>query len=172
MSQSNLVLPEDLVVIGRISGLYGIKGWLKIQSYTAEKKNILDYIAWYANKLDHWIKLEVIKGNEHAKNIIVLFNQYNNRNESEKLIHYDIYVERSAFKPLNEGEYYWADLIGLPVKTENDVFLGRVDHLIETGSNDVLIVKGDKERLIPFIKGQVIKEINIQEIVVDWDPDF
>jgi len=83
-------------------------------------------------------------------------------------------VPRSALPAAGEDEYYWSDLEGLRVETLEGVDLGTVDHLIETGANDVLIVRGDRERLIPFLRPSVVREIDLvaARIRVAWDPDF
>ena len=92
----------------------------------------------------------------------------------------DIAIESSLLPALGEGDFYWSQLEKLEVLTESGVKLGKVSHLIATGANDVLVVKGQegsvdrKERLIPYLPDQVIKDINLEEgtIRVDWDPEF
>ena len=85
-----------------------------------------------------------------------------------------VVIERAQLPPVETGEYYWADLEGLSVVTTQGVNLGVVDYLLETGANDVLVVKGDRERLIPFLRDQTIKSVDLtqSQIIVDWDPDF
>jgi len=85
-----------------------------------------------------------------------------------------IAVRRDQLPPPRAGEFYWADLEGLAVETEQGTRLGRVDHLFATAANDVLVVRGERERLIPFLWGAVIKDVEFDRglILVDWDPDF
>jgi 16S rRNA processing protein RimM len=99
----------------------------------------------------------------------------NDRNAAEELVGALITVPRAALPDTSlPGEYYWADLVGLAVKTTDDVDLGRIDHLFETGSNDVMVVQGDRERLVPYIWKQVVLEVDLKagEMLVDWDPEF
>ncbi len=97
-----------------------------------------------------------------------------NRSDAELLAGWDIFIGSEQLPKIEHGEYYWADLVGLKVTTTNGIDLGVVDYLIETGANDVLVVVGDKERLIPFLQQQTIIRIDLEEglMVVDWDPDF
>ena len=98
----------------------------------------------------------------------------NDRDQAEALAGAIIAIQREQLPELEDAEFYWADLIGLAVQTQEGVELGHVDHLFETGSNDVVVVKGDRERLIPFVMDQVIQSVDLESrlMVVDWDPEF
>ncbi|MGJ0515884.1 MAG: ribosome maturation factor RimM [Methylomicrobium sp.] len=165
---------DNTVDVGKISGVFGVKGWLKIFSYTSPKENILNYSPWLLEKAGEVKTVEVVDGNLQGGGVIAQIKGVNDRNQAETLLGYEIFIRREQLPETSEGEYYWSDLIGLEVETTDGVALGVVDSLLETGANDVLIVKGERERAVPFIKGQVIVEIDREagRIVVDWDPDF
>lgn len=165
---------DNTVDVGKISGVFGVKGWLKIFSYTSPKENILNYSPWLLKKAGEVKTVEVVDGNLQGGGVIAQIKGVNDRNQAETLLGYEIFIRRGQLPETSEGEYYWSDLIGLEVETTDGVALGVVDSLLETGANDVLIVKGERERAVPFIKGQVIVEIDREagRIVVDWDPDF
>ncbi len=166
---------DDYLIVGRISGLYGVRGWVKIFSHTEPRENILSYRAWYLRHGNEWQPVELAEGRLHGKGVVARLAGCDDRDVAAGLIGSDIAILRSQLQQAAPGEYYWADLIGLQVNTVDGVDLGTVDHLLETGSNDVLVVRqGKHERLIPFIRGQVVREIDLagKRIVVDWDPDF
>jgi 16S rRNA processing protein RimM len=96
------------------------------------------------------------------------------RDIAASLLNTQIAVRREQLPPAAEGEYYWSDLVGLAVRTIAGVELGKVTHLMQTGANDVLVVKGDRERLIPFLQPDVVKRVDLDAgiIEVDWDPEF
>lgn len=165
---------DNTVDVGKISGVFGIKGWVKIFSYTSPKENILNYTPWLLIKAGEAKTVEVVTGNLQGGGIIAQIKGVDDRNQAETLIGSDILIRREQLPEASEGEYYWSDLIGLEVITTGGVALGVVDSLLETGANDVLIVKGERERAVPFIKGQVIVKVDREagRIVVDWEPDF
>ena len=165
---------DNIVGVGKISGVFGIKGWLKIFSYTSPKENILNYSPWLLIRKGETKTVEVVTGHLQGGGIIAEIKGVNDRSQAETLVGWDIFIHREQLPAASAGEYYWSDLIGLAVVTTEGVELGVVDNLLETGANDVLIVKGERERAVPFIQGQVIVEIDREagRIVVDWDPDF
>ena len=171
----------NYVLLGYISGVHGVKGWLKVFSYTSPRLQITEYPEWYLaddGKKD-WQRINVLDGKKQGKNIIALLDGVNDRNHVEALIGTKISIKTDQLEALPKHQYYWRDLIGLSVVTVDDVSLGVVDWLFDTGSNDVLVVKDNtgvaaKERMIPFLLDDVIKIIDLDEarIIVDWDPDF
>jgi 16S rRNA processing protein RimM len=162
------------VVLGEFVGIYGIKGWLKVRSFTQPAENIFEYAPWLIGKDAEWKPLAMREGRPHGKGLIVSFDGIGDRDLAAKLVGQQIAVPKEALPEAGADEYYWAELEGLQVETSDGVALGRVDHLIETGANDVLIVRGDRERLIPFLRPSVVREIDLGagRIVVEWDPDF
>ncbi len=179
MSQSN-----DYVLLGKISGVHGIKGWIKVFSYTSPRLKITEYTEWFIkNKDNTWEVTKLVDGKQQGKNIVALLDGVNSREQAEALIGAEIAIHSDQLNALSENEYFWRDLIGLSVKTINGEKLGTIDWLFDTGSNDVIIVKGtldgengveDKEYLLPFIFDDVIKSIDLENslMIVDWDPEF
>lgn len=165
---------QQPIVVGKISGLFGVKGWIKIYSFTEPRENILTYSPWILKKGMDVKQITVVDGHLHGKAIVAGLEGITDRDLAATLIGYEILIDANKLPKPQEGEYYWRDLIGLQVETEQGVMLGIVDYLLETGSNDVLVVKGERERLIPFLQGQFVKNIDLQaaKMIVDWDPEF
>lgn len=165
---------KERIEVGKISGVFGVKGWVKVFSYTDPRENILDYSPWLLNKVPESREVRVLEGKVQGKTIVAHLQGIDDRNAAAMLAGCSISIARSQLPKAGEGEYYWTDLVGLQVVTQNGVDLGRVDYLIATGANDVLVVQGDRERLIPFLQGQTIIEIDLQggRMMVDWDPEF
>jgi 16S rRNA processing protein RimM len=166
--------PGKLVTMGRISGLFGVRGWVKVFSYTDPRENILQYRPWYVRATDQWRPMEVAEGQRHGKGVIARLEGINDRDAAGALVDAEIAVRRDQLATLEQDEYYWSELEGLRVVTTGGAELGTVHHLLETGANDVLVVHGGRERLIPYLWGDVIKEVDLKQglIRVDWDPDF
>ncbi|MEO1889922.1 MAG: ribosome maturation factor RimM [Cycloclasticus sp.] len=160
--------------VGHISGVFGVKGWLKIFANTDKKENILSYKPWYVERGKVRKAVKVKAGKPHGKTVIVLLEGVDDRNEAERWVGSDIYITAEQLPDLRKGEFYWSDLIGLNVVSITGEQFGVIDHMLETGANDVIVVKGDRERLIPFVLEQVVKSVDLleQKMVVDWDADF
>jgi len=169
-----IAVDSRLINIGRISGVYGVKGWVKIFSYTNPRENILSYSPWLIYIDGDWKPIKVIEGRRHGKGVIAHLDGYDDTESIRSIIDVDIAVYRHQLPALSAGEYYWADLVGLNVVTVDGFELGIVDHLFATGANDVLVVKNDRERLIPFVPHEVVIDIDTDNrtIKVNWDPDF
>ncbi|GAA0238985.1 ribosome maturation factor RimM [Rhodanobacter caeni] len=164
------------VLIGRIVGLYGVQGWLKIESWAEPRMRIFDYQPWLLSAAPG-VETQVsgVKGREQGKGMVAQLPGVNDREQAAALIGSDIHVSRDQLPPPAEGEYYWVDLEGLEVVTTEDVSLGRVSHLFATGANDVVVVRdGARERLIPFVQGSYVRSVDLSagRMVVDWDPEF
>ena len=159
--------------MGRISGLFGVQGWVKVYSHTRPREAILDYRHWYLQQAGAWRKVEVAEGKRHGKGIIVRLAGLDDRDAAAKLVDGDIAVERDALPEIEEGSFYWTDLEGLKVVHRDGSELGRVAYLMETGANDVLVTTGKPERLIPFVMGEVVLDVNLTDgvITVDWESD-
>lgn len=163
-----------MVIVGRISGVYGTRGWVRIYSYTEPRENIVSYQPWYLRKGGDWRQAEIAEGHQQGKGVVARLAECDDRDQAYALIGSEIAVRRDQLPATAPGEYYWSELQGLEVLTAEGVSLGRVDHLLETGANDVLVVKGDRERLIPFVMDEVVLEVDLEQRVlrVDWDKDF
>jgi 16S rRNA processing protein RimM len=166
---------SNLLTVGRISGVYGVRGWVRIYSHTDPVENILGYAGWQARIGEQWRPLELVEGRTQGKGIVVHLKGVDDRDQARQLIGADIAIPRSELPPAAPGEFYWLDLQGLRVETLEGIYLGNVAHLFETGANDVMVVRdGERERLLPFVREQYIKQIDFTagRIVVDWDPEF
>lgn len=162
------------IVLGRVTGLFGVRGWVKVFSNTQPREGIANYSHWQLRLGNEWRSFVVEQGQSQGKGVIVKLEGVDDRDAAAALMGADIAIWREQLPPPAEGEIYWADLEGLEVVTVAGQALGRVSHLLETGANDVLVVRGERERLIPFVRGQVVTEIDLDggRLVVDWDPDF
>ncbi len=166
---------SNILRLGHINGIYGVKGWVKIFSETVPRENILSYAPWLiAQPSKSWQTISIVDGRKQGKGVIAQLDGINDRDQAQLLLGAEIAIYRNQLADLAQDEYYWADLQGLQVRTVDGQDLGTVDYLFDTGANDVLVVKGERERLIPFIQGQTIKTIDLQTgfIEVDWDSEF
>jgi 16S rRNA processing protein RimM len=171
---------NKLMTLGKVTSLYGVRGWVKIYSHTEPMENILSYSPWQLKLDGRWQTVEVDQGKRHGKGLVARLAGCESREEAQRYCGAEIAVERSLLPGLAPGEFYWHQLEKLNVVTESGDKLGRVDHLISTGSNDVLVVKGnadsidERERLIPYLPEQVVKDVSLETgtIRVDWDPEF
>jgi len=165
---------SDWVVLGRVSGLFGLQGWVRVYSHTDPREGIARYHPVFLQRQGAWQPFEIEAGRAHGDGVVLKFVGYDDRDRAATLIQSDIAVRRAQLPPPGPGEYYWSDLAGLRVITQEGVDLGTVDQVFATGANDVLVVKGERERLLPFVKGQVVIEIDLEQrlLRVDWDPDF
>ena len=151
-----------------------MRGWVRVYSHTRPRENILRYSPWYVKRAGEWRPMPLAGGRRHGKGVVARLEGCVDRDQARLLIGADIGLRREQLPELPEGEFYWADLEGLAVEDLKGRPLGRVDHLLETGANDVLVVRGERERLIPFVYGQVVLDVDLRagRIRVDWDPDF
>ncbi len=160
------------VPLGRVAGVYGTKGWVKILSETDPREGILRYSPWLLGPQSRLCRVR--EGKLHGKGVIAHLEGCDDRDQAALLVGHEIAVLRGQLPPPRPDEFYWIDLEGLAVATDQGVELGRVERLFSTGANDVLVVQGDRERLLPFVWGDVIKDVDFERgrIEVDWDPDF
>jgi 16S rRNA processing protein RimM len=145
-----------------------------VVSYTTPVDNLLDYLPWYLARDRHWQPANVVEARRHGKGLVARLTGCDDRDAAALLKGLSIGIRREQLPEAGDNEYYWHDLVGLQVQTTQGMALGTVDHLLETGANDVLVVHGERERLIPFIQGQVVVSIDLDAgvIQVDWDPEF
>ncbi len=167
-------MQHERVILGKIAGVYGVRGWVKVFSETKPKENIFSYKPWQINLNGQWQSVKVIEGRPQGKGLVAHLESYDDRELARQLVGAEIAVDKTQLPAAAEDEYYWADLVGLKVVTLSGVELGQVDHLFETGANDVLVVTGERERLIPFVQGNYIHKVDLDAgvIRVDWDPEF
>lgn len=172
--------PSDFVTVGRIGAAYGIKGWVKLISFTDPLGNILqhsDFIIADANNLH---TIEIVQSRSQGKGFVAHIKGCDDRDKTRDFTGKDLLVEKSELPGLEKNTFYWYQLEGLKVVTLGGDYLGNVHHLIETGANDVLIVRptqdsiDDEERLIPYLTGRVIERVDLEQqlIEVDWEKDY
>ncbi len=168
-----MVADKDLLVVGKVGKAYGIQGWVKLHSYTHPPENILDYQPWLIYQKKAWRPIDVQASKIQATGLLVKFAELSTPEAAKIFANCEIAVSRTQL-PVLDGEYYWHDLEGLTVINTAGQTLGKVDHLLSTGANDVLVIKGDKEHLIPFLLDHFIIKVDltIKQITVDWDPEF
>lgn len=164
------------VPLGRIVGVFGVRGEVKLESWTEPRERIFDYQPWQLQSAPGEITtVDEVRGRKQGKGLVAALPGVDDRDGAVAWVGADILVARSRLPAPAEGEYYWADLEGLEVVTLDGTALGRVSHLVATGANDVLVVRGaGKERLVPFVMEHYVREVDLLagRIVVDWDPDF
>ncbi len=162
---------REPVVLGKISGVYGVQGWVRVHSYTDPRDALLGYRDCLLRHSGGWRPAQVAAGKVHGKGLIMRLAGIEDRDAAQALIGTEIGVDRQALPEPEDGHYYWADLEGLEVRRVDGSVMGRVSHLLETGANDVLVVQGEQEVLIPFLTGSVVKDVDLAAgvIVVDWE---
>ena len=165
---------DDIIIIGRLGAAHGVQGWMKLHSFTQPKENIFSYHPWLIQINSRWETVNNITSRQQGSGFIVKLPKLVNRDQAQEYTNTDIAINRAQLPELGENEFYWSDLQGLTAINESGIILGTVDHLIETGANDVLVIKGKKEHLIPYLLGQFVKKVDLLEktIHVDWDPEF
>ncbi len=165
-------MPEP-VVLGRISGFFGVRGWVKVYSYTEPRDAVLNYRSWLLSSNGDWRAAEVAEGKRHGKTVIARIEGIEDRDQAAALIGCDIGVPRSEMPETDDGQYYWSDLEGLLVLTKSGAELGTVEYLIETGANDVMVINGEQEYLVPFVIDDVVLDVDLAAgvITVDWEWD-
>ena len=170
--QANPGRKREMVLLGRIAGAHGIKGWSRIQSDTEPKEAIFDYQTWLIG--DDEIPMRVLQGRKQGKHLVAGLEGILNRDAAESLAGQKIAVFRDQMPVLADWHYYWTDLIGATVVNQDGLELGLIKEMIATGANDVMRVQGDRERLIPFIRKTHVTQVDLTtgRITVDWDPDF
>jgi 16S rRNA processing protein RimM len=174
---------SNLVNVGRITAVFGIKGWVKVHSYTEPQDNLFTYHPWLV-KTQHGVKqVEIDEARPHGDSYVAHIKGVDDRDLAETYTASDIAVERELLPELDDGEYYWDQLEGLAVYSRYNGELQRfgvVSKIMETGANDVLVVQGDaqsidqRERLIPYVPDQFVLSIDLdtRQMLVDWDPEF
>lgn len=163
------------VTLGRVSGAYGIRGWVKVHSDTSPRDNILGYSPWHLVRGAGREVWQVSGGRQQGKGLVAKLAGCDDRDAAEALVGAEISIPRDQLPATTEpGEFYWADLVGLRVRTQDGIDLGRIVRLFETGANDVIVVQGDRERLVPYLWGHVVRAVDLEAGVmrVDWDPEF
>ena len=182
MSIESTSADTEFVVLGKIIGFFGVKGWVKVYSDTDPRENIVAYSQWWLGGIDNRTPFKVGGGKRSGKNVVAQLTGFDTREQAETLIGKEIAVPRSMLPSLSREEVYWTDLIGCEVENLQGVAFGPVERLFDTGANDVMVVTDNRadtetvngEILVPWIRPDVITSVDLEarRIVVDWDPDF
>ena len=164
---------NDLIEVGHIIGVHGVRGQIRVFSLTSPRENIVTYSPWIVDHAGIQITSKV-KGKRQGKHVVADLDCIQNRDQAEEYINAKILISRQQLPDLDQGDYYWSQLTGLRVVNAEGIELGCIDHMIETGANDVMVVQGGRERLIPYAMNDVVKSIDLeqQQILVDWQEDF
>ena len=164
---------ERRILLGRVLGAFGVRGELKLHSFTDPTAKVLKYQPWVLVHRGVEREIANARGRDTAKGVLLTLPEVVDRDQAEALAGAEIWVPRSRLPAPKPGEYYWVDLEGLRVVNREGVLLGTVSHLFETAANDVIVVAGDRERLVPFLDDYVLGvDFDAREVTVDWDPDF
>lgn len=166
---------QRMIAVGRLHGAFGVRGEVKLESFTAPDMAIARYQPWTlrdARGVER--QYEGVKVRCGGKGLIAVFPDITDRDAAEALRNVEISVPRSALPPPAEGEYYWVDLEGMRVCNQAGIELGRVAYLFNNGANDVIVVQGERERMLPFVQPDVVTAVDFsaQTLHVDWDADF
>lgn len=159
--------------MGRILAPYGVRGWIKVRPQTESADGLLGYRTWWLGKQEEWRPYRLLRGRVHGAGLVAQLEGVEDRDQAAQLRGCEVAVPRSELPPAPEGEYYWVDLIGLDVVNREGVRLGQVVEIFATGANDVLVVRGDRERLIPFVE-PVVVEVDVEGslLTLDWGADY
>lgn len=166
---------SNWLTVGRFGRVHGIRGFITVHSFTDPASNFLDYANWHALIGGVFLAIEVLELTHHGDRILMKVKGYETREKAMQLTGIDIAVLKESLPSLSEGEYYWHEIMNLEVKHfATGQSLGFVTDIFETGANDVLVVTGDKKRLIPLRLQHTVIEVNLASgyLTVDWDPDF
>jgi 16S rRNA processing protein RimM len=160
--------------LGYVVGVYGIKGWLKVHSYTEPRANIVQYPDWSLKQrgTQHAVRLE--DGGAKGQQVLAKLAGIEDRDQAAELVGAEIWVARDALPAPDPGQYYWADLEGMSVTGPSGELLGEVEYLIDAGVHAVMVLKGEAEAMIPFVLDEVVTEVDLErrEIRVNWDASF
>lgn len=158
---------KDFLLIGEIVGAHGINGTSKLHSY-CDALGLFEpgrcVLIATAEGRESSYQIDWIK--PHTKTVLLSLKGVTNRNQAQALIGSSVYLDAAALPELEEGSYYWRDLIGMSVYTDENEYIGRLKSIVETGSNDVYVIEGEKkEILIPAVES-VILTVDIKQKVM------
>lgn len=169
---------DQRIGLGRIVGVFGIKGWVKVESWTRPPENLLHYPDWLLGRSGQWQSVKLIEGRMHNRGLVVQLadaagSVWSDRDQVAKLVGSEIAVLRRQLPAAAPNEFYWVDLIGFEVENLEGRRLGQVRELFETPAHDMLVVSGEQDHLIPYVLERIVQSVDLdaRRIQVDWDPD-
>ncbi|MGE3920135.1 MAG: ribosome maturation factor RimM [Gammaproteobacteria bacterium] len=165
---------SNFIIVGRFGKTHGVQGYLKIQSFTEPLDNIFNYLPWHIKQNEMMQTIEIASKQKHHDKFVVKILGFDTPEQAQSLTNKSIYVLQDQLPTLAKNEFYWVDLIGLTVLNQNGVMFGTVKEIISTGANDVVMVEGEKQHLIPFIPETYILSIDLEKntMTVHWEMDF
>ena len=165
---------ERRILLGRVLGAFGVRGEMKLHSFTDPVSTAMKYQPWLLVHQGVEREVQGVRGRETNKGMVITMPGIEDRDAADAMANAEIWVPRSRLPKPKPGEHYWVDLEGLRVSNREGIELGTVSYLFETGANDVMVVSGTREHLIPYIPDQFIVEVDFDkgEVLVDWDADF
>lgn len=159
--------------MGHVIAPFGVQGWIKVHPYTETVDALTDYATWWLGKNGAYTEYRVLEAKAHSSEVVAKLPGIDDRDAAFSLRGMEIAVPRAALPKAKRDEYYWTDLIGLKVVNTEGLTFGTVKTMLATGANDVLVVEGDQERLIPFLR-HVIHKVDLDSgtIYVEWGADY
>ena len=165
---------NDHVIIGQINGLYGVHGGLKVFSYTSPRERIFSYNPWFLKRHGDWVAVDIESSKFQGKGLVVFLQGVTDRDRASSLLGAEIAVSRVQLPPLPAGEYYWFELLEMEVIDMQGRSLGKVVDMQETGANDVMVIQGERQIMVPWVMDEIIKRVDVEtrRIYVDWDTGY
>lgn len=170
---------NDMLTLGRIASVHGVRGEIKVYSYTDPIGNLLDYRHWTLKRGVENLQVEVVRGRVQGQVLVVKLKGLDDRELAKTYAHFDICIPSVELPSLDDGEFYWHQLVGLRVVNQSQQLLGCIDHLLETGANDVMVLRScpgsldERERLLPYTDQCVLSiDLDAGLMQVDWDAEF
>ena len=159
--------------MGRVSAPHGIKGWIKVQPFTHEIDGLLAYPEWWFARDGEWRQFRVAESAVHGAVVLARLEGCTDREAAAALKGNEVAIPRRLLPENRQGEYYWSDLLGMEVLNRRGERLGRVAKVLETGANNVLVLEGEKERLVPFVDSVILNvDLAGGSLSVDWELDY
>jgi 16S rRNA processing protein RimM len=166
-------VPDRIVTLGRIGGTFGVKGWVKVQSFTDPPENILNYEVLQLRRRDEWMPIQREEGRCTNRGVLLKLSGVDTPEDAQGYNGAELGVKRSELPPLAPGEFYWSDVEGLEAVTPTGELLGRVDHFRFLPANPIVVIRGEREHLVPFVKERIVSvDLSAGRIVLDWGVDW
>lgn len=168
---------EEFIPVGKIAGIFGVKGWMKVFSYTDPRNNILSYSPLFLSVKGEWREAKLSDGRAQGKGIVIALDNVTNPEQVLPLIGTTLAIKKEQLRTNDLDEFYWSELTGLTVINLDKAVLGQVESIVETGAHDVLVVADKKQkvqRLIPFVLEEIVQKVDLNNgiIEVDWEEDY
>lgn len=165
---------DSYIVVGKVGAPSGLRGAVKITSFTESPEDIFEYDPWFVRRHNQWGEIKLEEAELQGKYLVTKFVGCDERDVAQQWTNCEIAIKRSQLPELPVGQYYWSDLEGLTVTTLTGLTLGVVEEVMETGANPVLVIQGEKRHLVPYVLEKIVKEVSLasNSLIVDWDVDF